>query len=306
MKPGLVSLLFVAALAGCTTDNGLTAVKLDAIAVVNGDFDDITPTLLRNEIGSAPFNGYISQSTTFVGDPGDPAPKRDDPGHTVEELFTAPSGDQQHFEVDMYNAVFVNSGTRGLNAFQYNYTLDPDDALLTDELAMTNACHFPKANGSLFVTDWSYDLVEACWPDAIEFANDDLTVDDAQAGVVGEVLADVTDPDLAETLGTSVVNIEFNYSAFAVMEDVGPDVEVLLRGDVMVQPLEGGEPVVQKNAPLIVRIPGGAYGVGKNGQVVFSSFHFYPQTPVLTDALLFRGLQGLAAGDGDKSTEAIQ
>lgn len=292
-------------LLACEPDNTLTAIPLDAIAVVNGDFDDIGSTLIRNEIGSVAFNGYVEQSTTFVGDPDDVPPHRDDPGHTVEELFTAPAGDQQKWTIELYNAVFINSGTRGLNAFEYNHSLEPDDQLLKDPLAMDNVCSFPK-KGSLFVTDWAYNLVEACWPDAIEFANDDATIDDAQVGVIGEVLADVSDEELATALDSSVANVQFNYSAFAVMEDVGADVEVLLRGDVTVQPKDGGDVVVQKNVPLIVRIPPSTYGLGANGQVVFSSFHLYPQTPVLSDALLFRGIDGLEVGAGEKSSEAIQ
>lgn len=282
------------ALQACTEQN-FTAVELDAIALVNGDFDDIGESLLRNEIGNVAFNGYIAQSTTWVGDE---PPSREDPGRTVEQLLTEPVPDKAQFEIQQYNAVFFNSGTRGLNAFRYNYNLDPDDSLLLDEKAMTNACDYIEANGSVFVTDWAYDLVEHCLPDAIEFLGDDSVVDAAQAGVAGTVLADVPDEELAATLETSVVNVEFNYSAFAVIEKVGSDVEVLLRGDVSYEAEEGGIKVMT-GAPLAVRIP-----VGKSGQVYYSSFHLSPQTPALADALLFRGMVGLEPGAGDKSEEA--
>jgi len=286
-------IMLLLSLFGCT-DQGFAAIELDAIAVVNGDFDDLGGTLLRHEIGFVPFNGYISQSTTWVGDE---PPTREDPGRTVEQLFTGAVPDQAKFEIEQYNAVFINSGTRGLNAFRYNYSIETDDELLLDEQAMTNACDYIDANGSVFVTDWAYDMVEHCLPDAIEFLDDDKVVDDAQAGVAGTVLADVVDEELATTLGTSVMNVEFNYSAFAVMESVGADVEVLLSGDVGYESKEGGVKVV-KRAPLIVRVP-----VGKSGQVVYSSFHLFPQTPALADALLFRGIQGLEPGAGDKSEE---
>ena len=280
------------------TENAFTAIELDAIAVVNGDFDDIQASLLRHEIGSASYNGYIAQSTTWVGD--DP-PQRDDPGDQVEQLFTQPAGDQEHFQIELYNAVFVNSGTRGLNAFQYNYTLDADDSLLLDPVAVDNVCSYVAGNGSLFVTDWAYDLVEACWPDMITFQNDDGVIDSAQVGVAGDILADVVDAELAETLASSVANVTFNYSAFTVMKSVADDVEVLLSGDVSHDPGGGEEPQVAKGVPLVVRFP-----VGKSGQVVFSSFHMFPQNPALADAVLFRGLVGLEVGAGSKSDEAIE
>ncbi len=283
-------------LLGCV-EQGFTAVELDAIAVVNGDFDDLAGVLSRGEVGNQPFNGYISQSTTWVGDG---RPTREDPGRTVEELLTAPVADLSKFEIDQFQAVFLNSGTRGLNAFEYNHSLEPDDAILNDETAVANLCGFPEGGGSLFVTDWAYDIVETCWPDAITFANDDTEVDDAQVGAAGELLADVNDEELQKTLDATVVNVEFNYSAFAVMKSVSDDVEVLLSGDVTYQPVEGGDVSVFEGVPLAVRIP-----VGKRGQVFFSSFHLYPQTAALADALLFRGMVGLERGAGDQSEEAI-
>ncbi len=281
-------------LAGCI-DSGVTAIELDAIAVVNGDFDDIGATLARNEIGSVAFNGYIAQSTTWVGDE---PPKRDDPGRTVESLFTEAVPGEAKFQIEKFNIVFLNSGTRGLNAFRYNYSLEADDSLLLDPTAMQNACEYVDGGGSLFVTDWAYDLIEFCWPKTVEFLDDDDVVDAAQLGVAGTVLADIDDEALRELLGTSVINIEFNYSDFAVMEKVSSDTEVLVSGDVTYDPPGSAEPTVLAGAPLAIRIP------VSRGQIVFSSFHMFPQTTALADALLFRGLDGLERGDGDKSLEA--
>lgn len=286
-------MLGLLALTACV-DQGFSAIELDAIAVVQGDFDDIGAALLRHEIGNVEYNGYINQSTTWVGD--DP-PLAEDPGRTVEELFTAGVPDTGKWEIEQYNAIFVNSGTRGLNAFRYDDTLQPDDSLLTNADAMANACDYIEANGSVFVTDWAYELVEACLPDAIDFADDDTIPDDAQTGVSGTVLADVTDAELQETLGATVMNVEYDYSAYAVMLDVGSDVEVLLEGDITYESRTEGQ-LVAKGVPLAVRIP-----VGKSGQVFYSNFHLFPQTNALTDALLFRGIEGLEPGSGDKSAE---
>jgi hypothetical protein len=270
-------------------------VSLDAIAVVQGDFDDMAAMLLRNDIGSAPFNGYIDQATWWVGDE---RPTRADPGRTVEELLTTSDEVKGVWEIEKYNAVFINSGTRGLNAFVYNYTLDSDDSLLLDPDAVPNVCEWVHAGGSLVASDWAYDLIEACWPDAIEFYGDDTVIDAAQVGAAGDVLADVPDEALREELGGSVANILFNFSAFAVMESVGSEVEVLLSGSIEYQP-EGATLTKElDNAPLAVRFTDG------RGQVLFTSFHSLAQTPALADAVLFRGVDGLRPGLGQDSAEA--
>ncbi len=281
-------------LLGCT-DQGFTEVSLDAIAVVQGDFDDVQTPLTRNEVGSVAYNGYIDQATWWVGDE---RPQRDDPGRTVEQLLTSVTADLD-WEIDTYNAVFVNSGTRGFNAYRYNFTLETDDALLLDEDAVPNVCDFVEGGGSLYVGDWAYDLVESCWPDAIEFVGDDTVVDGAQAGAADEVIADVPDEKLREALGSSVANVSFNFSAFAAIESVGSEVEVLLTADIEYQP-EGATLYEEvDDAPVAVRFVSG------NGQVLFTSFHLVAQTPAVADAVLFRGMEGLVAGAGSQSEEAV-
>lgn len=277
------------------SDNNLTEISLDAIAVVQGDFDDMQTMLSRNDIGSVDVNGYIDQATWWVGDG---RPTRDDPGKTVEALLTGVDELDSKWEIQNYNAVFVGSGTRGLNALRYNYTAESDDSLLLDPHAVPNVCDWLEAGGSLVVSDWSYDLVERCWPGAIEFFGNDDTVDSAQVGAAGDILADVPDEALAEALGTSVVNLAFNYSAFTVMESVNEGVEVLASGTVRYQPDGEAEYQEIENAPLAVRFLAG------RGQVVFTSFHTVAQTPSVTDAILLRAVEGLESGAGADSVEA--
>ncbi len=275
-------------------DQGFTEVALDAIAVVQGDFDDAQSALTRNDVGSLDYNGYIDQATWWPED--DDRPQRDDPGRSVEQLLTDVDEDLD-WQIENYNAVFVNSGTRGLNAFRYNLSVEADDSLLQHEDAVPNVCNWVKGGGSLYVGDWAYDLVEACWPDAIEFYGDDGAVDAAQVGAAGDVMGDVPDERLREDLGASVVNLLFNYSAFAVIESVGSEVEVLVTGDVRYQP-EGATLYEEiDDAPLAVRFVSG------QGQVFFTSFHLVAQTPAVTDAILFRGLEGLEPGAGSQSAE---
>lgn len=277
--------------AGCQ-DQGFKEVEFDAIAVVYGDFDNMGDVLTAADIGATAYDGFIVQATYA---PEDDRPRRGEMELTVEGLLTDTSGD---LDLAGYNAVFVNSGTRGLNAWQYNNRLEPDDALLLDAENLQKTCDFVQGGGTLVAGDWAYDLIEFCWPDAIEFYGDNTVVDAAQVGVADdEVLAEVVRDSLKEPLG-SAVSLTYNYTAWSVITDVGADTEVLLRGNIAYQPSET-EPIDElQGAPLLVRFLAGG------GQVVFSTFHLGAQAPSLSEALLLNVVEGLNPGDGSQSAEA--
>ncbi len=283
------------ALLACS-DQNVSALKFDAIAVVQGDFDNVYEPLTALNINTQLYNGFIVQATY---EPEDDRPTREtDANPSFEGLLTG-TVDNGRLQINLFNAVFVNSGVRGLGAFVYNDLLEPDDAVLLDATAVENACKFVEGGGTLVVTDWGYDIVEACWPDAIEFFGDDLVPDAAQAGMPdAAVLADVKDEALKESLGASV-NITYDYTAWSVIESVGGETEVLLSGTVEYQPSGDQLPVSLADAPLVVRFKPG------RGQVVYSTFHWAAQTPDVSQKLLLDGIEGLEEGAGDDSTDAV-
>jgi hypothetical protein len=271
-------------LLGCV-DNTLSNVKLDSIAMVLGDFDNMTEPLTALNVATDPFNGFIVQATY---EPKDDRTQWDDPGPSVESLLSGVDG-KGRLDLTKYNAVFVNSGTRGLGAGKYNNALEPDDSLLLDTENLDHLCSFAESN-TLVVSDWAYDLVEYCWPDAVEFFGDDATPDAAQAGIADEsVLADVKDEALVEPLGAAV-NLVYDYTAWSVIESVGADTEVLLSGSVDYQPSADQLPETLTDAPLMVRFHPG------RGQVIYTTFHWAIQTPSVAQGLLTNAVEGLDAG----------
>ena len=278
------------------SDNNFAEVKLDAIATSMGDFDDVSQVLLSQDIGSAPYNGYIVQGTW---DTSDTAPTREDPGNTVEQLVTT-ADEKGDWIIGSFNAVFINSGTRGLGASVYNDPTTPDDAILTDATAVANVCDFANGGGTLVVTDWAYDIVEACWPDEIEFVGDDTVIDAAQVGAAGDVLADINDQTLTDSVGASAVNVTYDYSAWAVIEDVTGDVEVLMSGDVTYQKSDAEGYDTLTDVPLLVRFVAG----GGNGRVIFGTFPWLRQNGAVGQSLLLGAVEGLTPGAGSQSAEA--
>lgn len=281
--------LLIGLLAGCS-ENSLSEVRLDAIAVVLGDFDDSRSVLTGMDIATDAYDGFIVQATY---EPEEDRTRRGEMAAQVEALLTDTSGE---LDLDRYNAVFVNSGTRGLGAWQYNDMLEPDDGLLLDP-ALDVTCDFADGGGTLVVSDWAYDLVERCWPDAIEFYGDDATPDAAQVGIADdETLAAVTSERLATALGDALV-LTHDYTAWAVIEGVGADTEVLLRGDIELQPSSAELPEPLAQSPLMVRFP-----TGRSGQVVFTTFHLAAQNPTVARELLLQGVDGIYEGAGSESS----
>lgn len=279
-------------LAGCN-DQNFKEVHLDAIAVVLGDFDHVSAPLFSMDIVIEEYDGFIVQATY---EPEDDRTIRETMALSVEGLLTDVD-DENKLEINRYNAVFVNSGTRGLGVGQYNNTLIPDE-LVDPAASYETVCGFVEAGGTLVVSDWAYDLVESCWPDAIEFQGDadGGGVDAAQTGVTDtDVTAYVSDDAIAEALGTSL-SLSYNYSAWAVVADAASDTEVLLYGSVEYQPAADELYQSLTDAPLLVRFP------VNRGSVIFSTFHWSAQNPAVAQALLLATIAGLEAGtpsDGD-------
>ena len=250
-------------LVGCI-ENGFNGGNADSVGVTYGDFDDLTPSLDRQAINHAIYEGLISNATWSDDDVS---------GVPVEGLLL-------DNDAKRHTHLLIASGTRGLGNTVYNRN-ERDDALLADGTGIENARRFVASGRSVLVTDWAYDLTEQAWPDAVEFHGDDGIFDAAQVGDIGTVIAKVTEPSLAEALGMEQVVLEYNYSNWAVITDVGPDTTVWLRGDVRAWNGEAYEDVL--DVPLLVSYePEGE----RKGRVVVMTFHGNAQPAALTDTLL--------------------
>ncbi len=268
----IAAVLTVVALCACNPDQGFVSDPVGQIAVAAGDFDDIADPLDRVPVDYAQYQGIISIPTW------DPEWDFSSSQGTVEGLL----GESK--EVFGYKTVFIASGVRGLGEREYN-GLDPDDHLVSDDVVIQNVRDYVQ-NGdrTLVLSDWSYDLLEAAFPDAVEFLNEDGTYDAAQKGEIGSIVADVPDEVLANELGSETMAIEYNYSNWAVMESVGPDTVVHITGDATYRTgAEVGDATADlTGVPMLISFqPRGALG-----RVVYSSFHIDAQNPGAIDTVL--------------------
>lgn len=256
----------------CQSDNDLKAIVIEQTAVVTGDFDRIEESLARHDVKHELFEGYIFDAIYEEDvDPTVMNPK-------VEALWLGDNLDGDPLTVD-YDAIFVNSGSRGLGQYVYN-SVETDDAFLIDPQVSVALTAFHVRGGILVVSDWGYDLVEQVWPDQISFLDETEGPDAAQAGLDDGISAQITDPALAANANSDFLDLRFDYSHWTVMADVGPDVTVHLRGDVSYRASSGQGAQTLEDVPLLVSFP------VDNGRVIVSSFAWKAQNPGITDVIL--------------------
>jgi len=270
---------------GCKNEQELKELNFENIAAVTGDFDQVEETLTRLDIATTAYEGYIDRAVY------DPSIQPEANSLKSEQLFED-SDDSNVPEISRYEAVFVDSGTRGFGAWVYNGT-DADDSLVTNPTVIAHVQDYVTNGGTLIVSDWAYDLVEACWPDAIEFAGEDTELDDAQRGTSDEVTADVLDLDLQDALsGNTTLAVQYDYSYWTAIESVGPETEVYLSGDVTYHKSGAEGDVALLDSPLLVGFQ------SEGGQVLFSTFHWRAQRSEVSQDILLGLIDGLSAGPG--------
>jgi hypothetical protein len=282
MKRQRRTLILVGGLASavaCQNEQGINGLRFENVAVASGDFDRVEEVLARNDVRYTLFEGYIEQPV--YEDDVDPS------GIAIgtEVLFGGTNADGDP-EIYSYDAVFVNSGTRGFGSYAYN-SLEPDDEIVSNDETISTVVDFVSTNRTLVVSDWAYDLVEAGWPDHIVFLGEEDGLDEAQVGLDESVIADVVDEGLAEVLLNDQLQIDFDFSYWTVMESVSDDVEVYLRGDVEYRLSDNTGTATLEDVPLLV-----AFDAGR-GRVIYSAFSWKAQSQSVTDLLLLYLAQGL-------------
>ncbi len=129
---------------------------------------------------------------------------------------------------------------------------------------MQNLRDYVSEGGSIYASDWSYDVVEQGWPDRIDFVGDDTVPDAAQLGEYDLVNAAVADNMLADWLDTDYIEIEYDLPVWAPIVSTSDSVSVHLVGNVAYR--QGQATYNLTNSPLLVSFTSG------EGKVVYSTF----------------------------------
>jgi hypothetical protein len=220
-----------------TLEDGCQPLQPDGGAkylVVNGIYDKIQNTLTRMNLP----NVEIIEGNPLVGE------------HWATNAF----GDYE--QMNQYDAIFVNCGA---DQIDFQDSIDP--------AVKANLRQYVQQGGSLYVSDWAYDLVEKVWPEKIDFYGDDTMADSAEFGAQGTYDADVVAFDLQECLGDDLVTIDYSFRGSALVKQIVSDATIYLRADMGYE-VNGGVDTML-DMPITVGFKDGP----TSGNVVFTSFH---------------------------------
>ena len=202
------------------------------VAIITGDYDDFQ--LVLTNMGFANYevvDGLTDDDiTSFLLD--------------LESM--------QQYDIIFFNGGHVEDGV-----------LYGDDEAVPGQI-MENIRDYVSAGGSVYASDWAYDVVELGWPDRIDFVGNDDEVDAAQLGEYGLISGAVSDASLADWLGANYVDIEYDLPVWAPIEGVESSVSTHLTGSVEYR--EGTSSYALSSVPLLVSFSSG------EGKVVYSTF----------------------------------
>lgn len=173
------------------------------VAVVMGDYDDFH--LVLNEMGFANYELIDGTDQTTVMD------------------FLGNPEEMARFDIIFFNGGFVEDGVI------YD-TVDSSNTIPSTNVA--NVVAYVEAGGSIYASDWAYDLVEIGWPDRADFVGADEVPNDAQLGDYVDTSAAVSDTSLSEFLDAQYVDITYDLPVWPPVETVSSSVSVHLTGDV--------------------------------------------------------------------------
>jgi len=208
------------------------------VAVVTGNFDHVQDVLTT--IGVQPDRITLYESS-FGGF-----------STWVDELVLAPG------VLEQYDIVFLNCGLADTKFF----------GRFRSQPAIDRLRQFVADGGSVYSSDYAYNIVEAVWPDFIDFLGDEAP-DAAKFGFTPfDITANITDASMALALGQNTMALHYPYpgsNGWVVMESVSPQTTVYVRADA--ETYENG---TLTNVPHTVAFRPGA------GRVLFTSFHQEP------------------------------
>ena len=276
-------------LTGCP-ETQLSRLNFGSTAIVTGDFDTISKLVQEAAVDTnveatiAHIDGYID-GPRYESDPSV------QPGQLATQVEDFLRGDAAEGLLS-YETVFFSDGMRGCNEVVYNGVAE-DNHLVLDQTVLANLDRAVRAGGArMWFSDWTYDLMEATWPELVDWVGDDEEIDAAQRGIAPQTVnATITNPDLAAALEVpegSQLELIFDFGAWAVAESVDESVDVLLAADVEYDDPVTGERVVQEDAPLLLSAPIG------QGIVLFTAFHNDAQISDETRDVLRFGLGQLS------------
>lgn len=168
-------------------------------------------------------------------------------------------------------ASFADNDILFINCGAHEWALEGADP---DELAVAleNLRRFVAEGGSIYLSDWSYDLLEELYPEAVDWLGDDLVFNDAEHGLSQVFVGDVLDADIAAVLGLERAALRYEQGRIAVPLSLGDDAYPLILADIDVD--DGGAAAPFADVPVLLEYrPPVLDDNAEPGRVIYTTFH---------------------------------
>lgn len=204
----------------------------------------------------------------------------DDRDDTTSSWIIDAFGDYESFSA--YDIVFINCAA-------HEWAIDVAYPTADIDQALGNLRRFVAEGGSLYLSDWSYDLLEELYPDAVDWAYDDNAWNAAEVGLAQEFLASVEDDALLSFLGgQNEVLLRYDLGRIAMPRTLGPGSRPLLLADILAEGETEEEPLSFNRVPVLLEHRPEVFGADPDsvGRVIFTTFHNGDSNTVDMDEVL--------------------
>lgn len=156
--------------------------------------------------------------------------------------------------------LFINCGA-------HEWAIDNADPTELDG-AMANLRLFVQQGGSIYMSDWSYDLLEMLWPDAVDWLGDDTVRNEAELGLQQVFVGDVVDNDIRAVLGRDRASLTYDLGRIAMPVGLGEGSLPMITASIETEDPAGGTRELSEVPVLLQHQPADA-----DGRVIFTTFH---------------------------------
>lgn len=149
------------------------------------------------------------------------------------------------------------------------------DRATEEELAIAfeNLRRFVVEGGSIYLSDWSYDLLEALYPDAVDWMGADALYNDAEHGLAQFFVGEVLDTEIAAVLGLDRASLRYEQNRIAIPETLGEGANALIVADIEVEDIDG-QSLELLDVPVLFEFrPPVLTPNAQPGRIIYTTFH---------------------------------
>jgi hypothetical protein len=211
--------------------------KIQDVAVVTGDFDDFDEVL--QALGIETYDEVDGKT-----------------GDTLQDFLLDIKA------MEEYDLIVFNGGH-----IEEDIIYDTDGNGTNVVAAIINNLRVYVANGgSIYASDWAYDVVERGWPEAVDFLGTDEVPDDAQRGVTQTIPGSISNQVMAEFLNDDdgFLNISYDLPVWPLVERVSSTTSIHLLGNPEYRIQDTTYTLA--SSPLLISFNGGG------GKIIYSTY----------------------------------